>query len=34
MNERHDNDTVRWQGDEDAKVDYFKHMGSTVRSNE
>ena len=33
MNERHDNGTMRMQGQEVAKVDDFKYLGSTVQSN-
>ena len=33
VNERHDNGTMRMQGQEVAKVDDFKYLGSTVQSN-
>ena len=34
VNERHVNGTVKMQGEEVAKVEYFKYLGSTVQSNE
>ena len=33
VNERQDNGTVRMQGEEVAKVDHFKYLGSTVQCN-
>ena len=33
VNVRQDNDTVRMQGEEVAKVDDSKYLGSTVQSN-